>query len=286
MNDPVEPGTETVLVGGVLHWTADSHRENVLPIYLAHLRAMEVPPRYARMYGFVLDGCPPMVEIQMLRLLEAPCSFLRVSLWEPDHMPEERGKRKRLDTFGHMAFVRNLLADMALRLNCSHLLSVDGDIALHSSSLGVLLGLARPQASVLIQNTPPPEEPWAWNILAFTMDGLRCTHIEPHAAGGLCDVTGAACLYDRDTLEHVRFWPDPQGEDIGFGRAARLRYGPPPCAFKAAYVPCGAEHLMVPEQVGPHLLSCAICRREGGVSRKELAEVIPFRPRQETSKTS
>lgn len=251
-----EPGTDTVMVGGVLHWSSGDWRERVLSIYLTHLKALAVPPRYDRVFGFILDECPPGAGLQILRYLQQPCSFVTTNLWQTKHMPEERGKRKATDRYEHMAFVRNLLADLAVQSGASHLLSVDGDVAVHPSTLGVLLGTGRPQASVLVQNTPPPEEPWAWNVLSFTVDGMRCTHIEPHAAGGLCDATGAACLYECETLQNVRFYADPQGEDVGFARAARLWGGK---LFKAAYVPCGAQHLMIPDQYDTHVQDCPIC---------------------------
>jgi len=251
----MEPGTERVLVGGVLHWGYETHREACLPFYLAHLAAQVVPEGYEICYGFVLDGAPANAELYILKALRDRVSYLRTYLWKAQYMPERRSERGRLDRFDHMAFVRNLMADLAGAMGAAYLFSVDGDILLHPSSLGVLLGMGREQAAVLIPNTPPPDEPWAFNVLDFTVDGTRCTHIEPRPQGGLCGVTGAACLYSAELLRHVRFYPDPQGEDVGFGRAAR-QWQP---GFRAGYVACGASHLMVPEQIKPHVDTCPLC---------------------------
>jgi hypothetical protein len=155
-----------------------------------------------------------------------------------------------------MAFARNLLSDLMREGDFAYLLSVDGDIMLHPATLGVLLGLGRDQASVLVGNTAPPDEPWAWNVLDWTVDGQRITHIEPYQTGGTCGATGAACLYSRSILENCRFHADPQGEDIGFARHVR-QVDP---KFRAAYVPCGAHHCMVPPVLAKHVSTCTICK--------------------------
>src|SRR5205807_6519023 len=85
----MEPGTERVLLGGVLHWGYETHREACLPFYLAHLAAQAVPEGYELCYGFVLDGPPANAEIFILKALHHRVSYLPTYLWEPPNMPEQ-----------------------------------------------------------------------------------------------------------------------------------------------------------------------------------------------------
>ena len=163
-------------------------------------------------------------------------------------------------TYERLGTMRNMLAQIALGLDCEALLSVDSDIIVPETLLVNLAEANHPWVGALVPNSPTNRR--VWNVFHYLeRDGL-CQHFEPVGVGAdgvewprygvwHCDprdtmmvrdlAVGAVALYSREILLRARWHSNGRGhqEDLGFAADAFA------AGYRAAYVPVVCEHLTV-----------------------------------------
>ncbi len=234
-----------VAIGGIIHdrWTIEP--------YLAAMGKLDQPCEVA--FCWVVDGSQELAE----RLGGAAV----VNIAHLSGEQYERQESKSRAIYARMATLRNLLATLALGMDCDALLSVDSDVIVPPDLLTRLLATKQDWVAPLVRNDAKNRTPRGhWNVFKLTQierQGGLVDHFRPMGDGWptedvlawdprdekkeRCLAAGACCLYSRKLLEAVRWRTDGRGrqEDIGFAVDAHL------AGYRASYVPVRCRHLTV-----------------------------------------
>jgi len=192
----------------------------ILPRYLRSLLELEYP-QHCIEYAFVVNDSTD----DTLGILQ---EFARSSI-SPVHitiknMGSRRPSSRGAYNIGNLAILRNILLQIFLSSECSHLFSVDSDILVTPDSLSALLRLNLPIVSLLVRNDHHLGDLGYYNISQLQGDHYRPVQDFPRGGVIQVDCTGAAYLIQRGVIEMgVRYYPHRQGEDVGFCEDARAR---------------------------------------------------------------
>ena len=233
-----------VAVGGVIHdrWTVDP--------YLDAIEALRAPKDCEIMRVWVADGNYGN-DLPGLRVI--------VDTLPGAHYSRQTSNSREI--YGRLAALRNVLAEVALGMDCDALLSIDSDIIVPADLLARLVATGKPWVAPLVRNAAEGATPRGhWNIFklyeierqAGLVDHFRpigpnfpppegTDHDPRDRQKGRCLAAGACCLYSRELLEKVRWRTDGRGrqEDVGFAIGAFE------AGFRAWYIPLVCRHLTV-----------------------------------------
>jgi len=244
-----------VAVGGLIHdrWTVD--------LYLDAIEALRPPKDCEIMRVWVADGNYGN-DLPGLRVIvdTLPGRHYHRDAGVPARNESERHMFLR-EIYGRMAALRNVLAEVALGMDCDALLSIDSDIIVPADLVERLVATGKPWVAPLVRNAAEGATPRGhWNVFklyeierqAGLVDHFRpigpnfpppegTDHDPRDRQKGRCLAAGACCLYSRELLEKVRWRTDARGrqEDVGFAIGAFE------AGFRAWYIPLVCRHLTV-----------------------------------------
>lgn len=267
-----------LLIGSPIH-----ERDEITKCYFRHLRSLDLTGVEVS-WCFVLDRPPQTLRGRPLPSLE--CTSIIEVFDGCDGYTRQWDWENGNQHFRRMAFLRNLLRERALMEQVDALISIDSDICVPPDLVQKLAAAGKPWVSALVDNSAllnkgeaDPElkrmrgerpdymgKSSIWNVMKFIFNihDETQTPIPAHynavkgeldfERGDDCDLAGAVCLYSRELLEKCRFAWAKQGEDIGFGLAARE------AGYRASYLPIVCDHLMTPARLAAHKARCDLCR--------------------------
>ena len=279
-----------IAVGGIVH-----ARSSIDP-WLKHLAALDAGG-HELIPVFVED--PGSEERRCLHnILSAfPAAIVETADGATADNAYRRRERNKTEAFQRLAFLRNQLAGLALKVGADALLSVDSDIMAPQDLLGALVAVGEPWVGALVRNTPQylalgtapsTETPDAyWNVLYMAPAGRgrpAYEHFKPIGSDGIGGIwpagamcfrphdrqqerrlfVGAVALYGRQLLETVT-WddPGPTPEDPRSSRRdgedVSFAYKALAAGYHAWYIPLICEHLMSDNLVEEHRSRCPIC---------------------------
>jgi hypothetical protein len=242
-------GPLRIAVGGIVHdrWT-------VLQWFTA-LQKLNAG-RHTIEYIFVCDGEVPV---------DLPgCRVVVHDLPGPIYDRQPGTDEVLWAKYSRLAFMRNLLADLTMTLECGALLSVDSDIVAPVDLLVRLAETQRDWIAGLVRNSPTDLN--SWNVFHFLNSLRQGVGIKPFRCAGVGPegiqwppanipldtdprdpqhvrdlATGAVCLYSASLLTAARWHSNLRGcqEDLGFAADAFQ------AGYRASYLPIICQHLTV-----------------------------------------
>lgn len=195
------------------------NRAWILPRYLECLQNLTYP-RHNLKYCFIINDCSDRTpEILEQFAWEQPVAVKLITVDLGSKSSHVRG----FYSFGHLAYLRNLLLEEFLKTDCDYLFSLDSDILVEPHTLIRLLEDDCDIVSVLVCNGHEVGDKTVYNILNWDEQGnLVYVRDFPRDRLFRVDCTGAAYLIKRRVVETfgVRYSAYMGAEDIGFCQTA------------------------------------------------------------------
>ncbi len=193
----------------------------ILPRYLQCLLELNYPKNQIE-YAFVVnDSTDTTLEILQKFALRSPSPVHLIQ----QNMSSRNSSSRGAYNIANLVVLRNILLNMFIKSDCSHLFSVDSDILVTPDSLNELIKLDLSVVSLLVRNDHHIGELGYYNI--SRLQGGQYHPIRDFPRGRLLqvDCTGAGYLIKRFVIEEqgVRYRLHLQGEDAGFCDDARSK---------------------------------------------------------------
>ena len=244
-------------IGGARAW--------ILPYFLEHIKNIEFNKKQIILYFLTNNLRDNTMEILKEFKEENKDDYLDIIIdsYNNKKLPqdERRDDIRKSYTYSWLSELRNRVMKKCVKLDCTHLLSVDSDVLVPKYILNKLLSTGKPFISSLLYNGylfASPEEAYRFPNILRSAGGGKYEHIvnyhvkypEKHTESFLipCDFTGACALMTQDVCKVAKANWHEQGEDEPISRSA----------IEAGFelfcdASCYSQHIMSPEMLDLYL---------------------------------
>lgn len=251
-----------ILIANGIH-----NRDWILPHYLQHIYNLNYDKKLIDIYWIINNCLPTDTSAQILQEFQEKHKDEYNSIYieiinSKDKVKDERTSNIR-ETFTYkwLSYIRNLLLDKCVELDCDYFANIDCDILVPPNLLLDLVGTNQKISASLIYNGylyAPPNVDKSYdpvanaykfpNILKRNANGSY-THIANYYTKNPdktpknklieVDATGACCLISKDVCANTRYGVHKQGEDMGWAEDCISK------GYKMYCLPsCYSQHIM------------------------------------------